>query len=272
MSNPVDNPMHTCPLAKTCQQIMVQEAEAEARSMAALYRAQTDKLKSSNDELQQFAYAASHDLREPLAKIQAFGKRLEARYADELDERGKEYITVMRSAATRMTRLIDDLLTFSRIERNGPPHVAVPLKKVIPEVLSLLSESLNGAEISCAPDLPTVYGDESQFFILFQNLLSNSLKFHKPDTPAKVWISATENENNFVIKVRDEGIGFSPEHDERIFKIFERLHTRFDFPGTGIGLALCKRIAERHGGTITAVGRPGEGATFRVALPKEPLH
>jgi len=226
------------------------------------------ELRASNDELRQFAYAASHDLREPLAKMKAFGQRLQERYSDVLDERGNEYLDIMRSASDRMMTLIDDLLEYSRVGRADKRIERVDLNRVMTEVVSLFSERLDGATIQFGPDLPVVHGDPVQLFTLFQNLLSNALKFRKPDLPPTVQITSTESEDSFTIEVADNGIGFEPEHAERIFRIFERLHTRFDYPGTGVGLALCRRIVERHGGSITAEGRPGEGATFRIILPK----
>lgn len=225
-------------------------------------------LQASNEELRQFAYGASHDLREPLGKIKAFGQRLEERYADKLDERGVEYLGIMRSAADRMMKLIDDLLKYSQIGASTATD-PVDLARVVADVFGLFTERLEGAEVFVSDKLPTIRGDETQMFTLFQNIISNAIKFKKPDQPPRIWVTATETPDLYVVEVKDNGIGFDQQHAERIFRIFERLHTRFEYPGTGIGLALCKRIVERHGGTITAQGVPGEGATFRVALPKK---
>lgn len=229
----------------------------------------TAELQASNDELRQFAYAASHDLREPLAKVKAFGDRLTALYSDVLDEKGLNYLGVMQSAADRMMLLIDDLLEYSRVGRaQDSQFVSIDLNLLMAEVVTLFSEKADGAEIQCSSDLPTINGDRSQCYTLFQNLLGNSLKFHKPGQPARIWVTAAPEGRHEVVTVRDNGIGFDPEYAEKIFLIFERLHTRFDYPGTGIGLALCRKIVERHGGFISGDGRPNEGATFRVGFPR----
>ncbi len=251
--------------------IIVRDVSGWHTTQSALEEAvceRTAELQASNDELRQFAYAASHDLREPLGKIKAFGARLEERYADSLDERGREYLGVMRSASDRMMALIDDLLEYSRVGRNENEFEEVDLNSLIAEVVSLFSERIVGAHVECSPDLPTIEGDRTQLYTLFQNLISNSLKFKKPDQPTRIWITSAPEGRHEVVTVRDDGIGFDPEYAERIFLIFERLHTRFDYPGTGIGLALCRRIVERHGGFISGEGHPNEGAVFRVGFPR----
>lgn len=228
----------------------------------------TAALQTSNDELRQFAYTASHDLREPLGKIKAFGARLNEKYGEALDERGAEYLSVMLSATTRMTSLIDDLLEYSRLgkERTCEP---VAVSVVLHEVVYLLSEKTEGADIYFDENLPVVLGDRQQLVMLFQNLLSNSLKFRHPHQPCEIRIACTETRNHYVFKVMDNGIGFDQHYASKIFQVFERLHTRFDFPGTGIGLALCKKIMDQHGGYIHGEGIPDQGATFWIGFPKE---
>ncbi len=251
--------------------VLVRDVSIEHADRSQLEEAvekRTSELQASNDELRQFAYAASHDLREPLGKIKAFGSRLAERYGEALDERGQEYLGVMRSAADRMMQLIDDLLEYSRVGRNENEFEDVDLSVMITEVLSLFSERIAGAKIHVPDELPTIRGDKGQCYTLFQNLISNSLKFSKPDKPAKIWITTSTEDCYEIVEIRDEGIGFEPEYADRIFLIFERLHTRFDYPGTGIGLALCRRIVERHGGFISAEGHPNEGAVFRVGFPR----
>jgi len=242
-------------------------SQERPREMARWYEVEAAKLAKSNEELRQFAYAASHDLREPLGKIKAFGKRLEERSGPALDDKGRDYLGIMLSAADRMSNLIDDLLEYSMVEKNGVPDTPVDLSAVLAEVFSLFSEKLVGAEIHC-DTLPVVRGDETQIYTLFQNLIGNAIKFRKPDGPVRIWVTGDESPKESVVTVRDEGIGFEQEHAEKIFRVFERLHTRFNYPGTGIGLALCKRIVERHEGSISAVGTPGVGAEFRIVFPK----
>jgi signal transduction histidine kinase len=232
----------------------------------------TAELQRSNDELRQFAYAASHDLREPLGKIKAFGARLEDRYGDVLDGRGVEYLNVMTGAADRMMGLIDDLLELSRVGRANREFKDVPLEPLIQEVALMFSEQMEDSVLVLDPPFPTVFGDRHQIFTLFQNLISNSLKFKKPGTPAHIEVRTEERDKYSVITVRDNGIGFDPKFATKVFQIFERLHSRFDYPGTGIGLALCRRIVERHGGFIEAEGVPNEGALFRIGFPKETPH
>jgi signal transduction histidine kinase len=228
----------------------------------------TAELQASNDELRQFAYAASHDLREPLGKIKAFGNRLQEKYGDRLDDKGFEYLNVMQNAADRMLLLIDDLLEYSRVGRKEHAQEWVNLDSVVAEVIDVFSERLTDANIEVGK-LPVIWGDRHQMLILFQNLIGNSLKFRCPERPSRVRVSAINDGTCHVITVEDNGIGFDPEYAERIFQIFERLHTRFNYPGTGIGLALCRKIVDRHGGSIRGIGRPGEGATFELRLPKE---
>ena len=232
-----------------------------------------EELSTRNRELQDFASIASHDLHEPLRKVRAFAERLVANYSDRLDGPGLEYLERMTGAVSRMQRLIDALLDYSRVLSRARPSVSVELESVLQGVTEDLEERLRetGGQIEIRP-LPSVLGDRIQLGQLFQNLISNALKFHQPLLPPKVAISAEPAELQgapaWAITVEDNGIGFENEFRERIFAPFQRLHGRTEFEGTGIGLAIVRRIAERHGGLISAYGKPGLGACFTLLLPR----
>lgn len=232
------------------------------------------QLEASNRELQQFASVASHDLQEPLRKIVVFGDRLRAKFGDQLGEQGNDYIERMMNAAGRMRTLIDDLLEFSRVVTRARPFVAVDLGEVIREVLGdleVLIES-KGAVVDVG-DLPTIQADPTQMRQVFQNLIANAMKFQGEGAVPHVAIRADEDTSRSTagwrISVRDNGIGFEQQHAERIFAPFQRLHGRSEFGGSGIGLAIVRRIVERHGGTISAESSPGQGACFFLSLPAE---
>ena len=227
------------------------------------------RLEQSNRELEDFAYVASHDLQEPLRKIQAFGDRLKAKHAEELPPQGRDYIDRMQAAAKRMQILINDLLSFSRVTTKAQPFVAVDLGVVAREVAHDLELRAHeaGGEISIG-ELPSIDADPLQMRQLLQNLASNALKFHREGVPPRVEIRGEmDNGTRARIVVADNGIGFDEKYAERIFTMFERLHGRGSYEGTGIGLAICRKIAERHGGEIAARSTPGQGSTFIVTLP-----
>lgn len=230
--------------------------------------AYTAELERSNRELQEFAYVASHDLQEPLRKIQAFGDRLQQKYQPLLDERGQDYLDRMQSAAARMQTLIIDLLSFSRVRTHGQPFSQVNLTEIVGQVMQDLEVKIHevDAAITVEP-LPEIEADASQMKQLFQNLLSNALKFHHAETPLTIHIHSQIVAPFCEIMVADNGIGFDEKYSERIFLVFERLHGRDRYPGTGVGLAICRRIVERHGGYIRAQSTPAAGATFIVGLP-----
>lgn len=229
-------------------------------SLAALAR--------SNQELEQFAYLASHDLQEPLRKVQAFGGRLETMLADRLDDKSRDYLGRMIGAADRMQQLIDDLLAYSRITTRAQPTEMVDLAAVAARVAEDLELRIEETAASLTIDpLPSIEAEPVHMQVLFQNLVANALKFHRPGVPPEVAIGATSDDAGITLTVTDNGIGFEPQYAERIFKIFQRLHPRGEYAGTGIGLAICQKIVERHGGTIEADGDPGAGATFTVILP-----
>ena len=229
----------------------------------------TKELRDSNESLQSFAYAASHDLREPLNKIVGFGGRLRSKYGDDLPAEGQEYLGIMEAAAQRMAHLIDDLLTFSRAgQKDADPAMDVDLNKVVQEALSDLQMRVEdtGATFDIGP-LPIVRGHTMRFRQVFQNLLGNALKFHKPNQSPHISVRGTFRDGEAVIEVQDDGIGFEPQYAEDIFTAFKRLHNRFDYPGTGIGLALCRRILSQYGGTVRGEGQLGECAVFTVRIP-----
>ncbi|MGB8702676.1 MAG: ATP-binding protein, partial [Thermosynechococcaceae cyanobacterium] len=237
------------------------------------------QLAQSNAELEQFAYVASHDLQEPLRKIEAFGDRLQSKYGAELGDKGKEYIDRMQNAAGRMRTLIQDLLEFSRISGKAQPFDSVNLKEVIEGVLDDLETGIEetGSSIEVG-SLPIMDADPLQMRQLFQNLLGNALKFRQIDKPLKVIIQSQilkvsqkngqpKSSATCQITIADNGIGFEQKYTDRIFKVFQRLHSKSEYAGTGIGLAVCAKIVERHGGSITAESVLGQGATFIITLP-----
>ncbi|BDV42043.1 hypothetical protein GURASL_09660 [Geotalea uraniireducens] len=225
------------------------------------------RLTESNRELQQFAYVASHDLQEPLRTITSFIQLLARRYQGKLDQDADDFIGFITDGAARMQQLINDLLLYSRVETKGKPFAPTDLNEVLAAVRANLRLAIaeNDAVITAAP-LPVVTGDKGQLIQLFQNLLANSIRFHSERQPA-IEIAATPDDGWWRIEVRDNGIGIDPRFSERIFEIFQRLHGRDDYPGTGIGLAICRKIVERHGGTIRVESAEGNGATFIFTLP-----
>ncbi len=231
------------------------------------------RLEQSNRELQDFAFVASHDLQEPLRKIQAFGERLNERLKDQLDDATRDYLERMLNAAGRMRAMINDLLSLSRVTTQGQPFEEVNLNAVAEEVLSDLEtriERTSGkVEIG---DLPVIEADPLQMHLLLQNLVSNALKFHKPDERpvVKVYAECPKDSQQVMLYIEDNGIGFEEQYLERIFQPFQRLHGISQYEGSGMGLAICRKIVERHTGTITARSTPGKGTTFIIALPVHP--
>ncbi|NKZ03517.1 HAMP domain-containing protein [Actinomadura latina] len=232
---------------------------------------QTAELRRSNAELEQFAYVASHDLQEPLRKVASFCQMIERRYGDQLDDRGQQYIAFAVDGAKRMQALINDLLSFSRVGRMTQPEESVDLAGVVRRALDNLAalREETGAEVDVR-DLPDVSGDRTQLTQLFQNLIGNAIKFRREGVPPRVVIDARRDGDEWVFGCADNGIGVEPRYADRIFLIFQRLHPRDEYTGTGIGLALCKKIVEFHGGRIWLDARdPGDGpgTTFRWTLP-----
>ena len=230
------------------------------------------QLEESNTELQDFASVASHDLQEPLRKVQVFGSRLKNAYGAALDTQGRDYLERMLNATRRMQSLVQDLLAYSRVASRALPFEAVDLSLVTREVLSDLEVRI--AETSAlveVGDLPSIQADPVQMRQLLQNLIGNALKFHKEEQSPIVRVHAgpAAHDGFFRLIVEDNGIGFDEKYLDRIFTVFQRLHGRAEYEGTGIGLAVCRKIAYRHGGEITAMSAPGQGATFVVTLPRQ---
>jgi light-regulated signal transduction histidine kinase (bacteriophytochrome) len=246
----------------------VERANAELAKTNTKLERRADELARSNAELEQFASIASHDLQEPLRKVRTFTGRVGEIESATLSERGRDYLSRADASAARMQRLIEDLLMFSRVATQTRPFVDVDLAHVTREVLEDLDDLVRrtDAVVRVGP-LPTIAADPPQMHQLLQNLISNALKFCREGVQPEVDISAIVANGSVRLLVRDNGIGFEPQYAERIFRVFERLHGRGAYPGTGIGLALCRKIADRHGGTITAEGALGQGAAFTVTLP-----
>lgn len=227
-----------------------------------------DKLKLSNKELEQFAYVASHDLQEPLRMVSSFTQLLERRYKNNLDADADEFIGFIVAGAKRMKDLIDDLLTFSRLNTEAREFETFFMELALDDVLINLKPSINENNVQISHNaLPKIYGDRSQVTQLLQNLITNAIKFHG-DEPPKIHISSEESKNEWIICVRDNGIGIDPDHQEQIFSIFKRLHSIEEYEGTGIGLAICKRIVNRHGGSIWVESEEGKGSNFYFSIPK----
>jgi signal transduction histidine kinase len=232
--------------------------------------AQADELQRSNAELEQFAYVASHDLQEPLRKVASFSQMLRRRYSAQLDERANQYIDFAIDGANRMQTLINDLLQFSRVGRFHEARADVDLEEVYAMTVNTLSLAVEeaGARVSHDP-LPTVTGDPGQLGLLLQNLLSNAIKFRSPDRSPEIHLSAARHDDMWHFAVTDNGIGIAPEYVERVFVIFQRLHTREAYAGTGIGLAMCKKIVEFHGGDIGIDTTHTPGTRVSFTLPAD---
>lgn len=258
------------------RQRIVDELETSRSARAALDE-QADELRRSNAELEQFAYVASHDLQEPLRKVASFCQLLEKRYGDKLDERGVEYIGYAVDGAKRMQVLINDLLTFSRVGRLNATNTEVELNSVVDAALSNLTTTVEetGAEVVLpAAPLPRVYGDPTLLAMVWQNLIGNAVKFHRDGVAPRIVVECEEGTGEYADKylftVTDNGIGIAEEFVDKVFVIFQRLHGRDAYTGTGIGLALCKKIVEHHGGNIWIDTSYTDGTRFKFTLPVTP--
>ena len=246
---------------------IVRDITERVRSDEALAR-QAEALARSNVELERFAYVASHDLQEPMRTVRSFAQLLQRRCADQLSGDAREYLQFITDGVQRMQTLINDLLAYSRVTSQGGAFGPADCNQVLRMVIDNLQASIesHGAEVAVGP-LPTVVGDATQLGQVFQNLVVNAIKFHGA-RPPRIRVAAAEGPGEWVFSVADNGIGISPEYFERIFIIFQRLHTIEEYGGTGIGLAICKKIVERHGGRIWVESKVGEGSTFYFSIPK----
>jgi len=244
----------------------LQEEITAHKRADALLTVRTNELQRSNEELAQFAYIASHDLQEPLRMVASFVQLLSRKYSDKLDTNAKEYIEFAVDGATRMQKMIQDLLEFSRIQTRGKTFAIINTNELLKHVINnlLIKIQETGALITY-DSLPDIYGDESQILRLFQNLIDNGLKFHSAKKP-EIHISSSIQADFLQFSFKDNGIGVDEKYQDKIFQIFQRLHTRAEYDGTGIGLSLCKRICERHQGKIWFTSVPGEGTTFYFTL------
>ncbi len=241
----------------------------ERKAMENEIRQTMEKLKVSNAELEQFAYVASHDLQEPLRMVASYVQLLERRYKGKFDSDADEFIQYAVDGANRMRGLIDDLLTYSRVGRLGKPFEPTNLQMTLGIVIENLQASIIDTDATITHDkLPTINADSGQMVQLFQNLLGNAIKFHS-QMPPRIHVSAKEQDNQYLFSVSDNGIGIDPQYFDRLFKIFQRLHTKQEYPGSGIGLVICKRIVERHGGKIWLESEPGKGSTIYFTLSKK---
>ncbi|MCX6554672.1 MAG: PAS domain S-box protein [Candidatus Aminicenantes bacterium] len=247
----------------------ISERKQAERQLKAL----NESLARSNQELEQFAYVASHDLQEPLRMVSSYTQLLGQRYQDKLDQDAKDFIGYAVDGANRMQRLIQDLLEYSRITTRGQSFVSLDSHEVLGEAIKNLQAAIQeSGTLVTNDDLPIVLGDHTQIVQVFQNLIGNGIKFQRPGVAPLIHIRTEDDphDNRFrLFKVSDNGIGIEPRHFERLFQIFQRLNSKKEYPGTGIGLALCKRIVERHGGRIWVESEPGKGSTFFFTLPAE---
>jgi PAS domain S-box-containing protein len=250
-------------------EVAIFEDITERKKGEAALREAHEELKRSNAELEQFAYVASHDLQEPLRMVASYTQLLWRRYDARLDKDAREFMAFIIDGATRMKQLIEDLLAYSRVGTKGADFAPVSAEVALRRALFNLRTGIEEAGAVVTHDvLPSVPADEGQLAQLFQNLVGNALKFRSDSVP-RIHVAVTEKTNEWQFEVRDNGIGIEPQYYERIFMVFQRLHNKGDYPGTGIGLAICKKVVERHGGRIWVESRPNAGSSFYFTLPKE---
>ena len=244
-------------------------SELELAQEALARKAQ--ELTRANSELEDFTYSVSHDLKEPLRAIEAFSAFLAEDYSDKLDEEGQRYISVVRENAVRMRDLIEDLLRLSRIGRVQHDHTTISAEVLVEDVCRDLAFALEEKKVDLRvqPDLPVISCDEVHMKQVFKNLISNAVKFNDKPQPV-VEVACRDDNGNYTFSIRDNGIGIDQQYHDKIFKIFQRLNRREDYKDTGVGLTICKKVVEAHGGTIWVEGsNPGEGTTFSFTIPKQ---
>lgn len=228
----------------------------------------TAELQRSNEQLERFAYITSHDLQEPLRTVESFSSLLEKRAGDKLDSEAREFLDYIHDAVRRLREMVEALLAYSRVDTQGQPFEEASCDEIAQRALANLKTSIDESQaVITVEPLPTVQADVAQLTQLFQNLISNAIKFHG-DHPPDIRISARGEGGEWVFACRDNGIGIAPEYQDKIFELFRRLHARDKYPGTGIGLAFCKHVVDRHGGRIWVESKQGEGATFFFTIPK----
>jgi light-regulated signal transduction histidine kinase (bacteriophytochrome) len=249
-------------------EIAVFDDVTERKEAETALRTAHEELKRSNAELEQFAYVASHDLQEPLRMVSSYTQLLVRRYGDRLDGDAREFTAYIVDGAARMKQLIEDLLAYSRVGTRGKEFREVQVEESLRRAVSNLRAAIEEAGAAVTWDaLPSVMADDTQLTQLFQNLIGNALKFRSSSVP-RIHVFVSRQEPGWHFMVRDNGIGIEPQYFERIFMVFQRLHNKGEYPGTGIGLAICKKVVERHGGRIWVESRPGDGSAFHFTLPK----
>jgi signal transduction histidine kinase len=244
------------------------EAEEKLRWLYQNLEMRAFELATSNADLEKFVYAATHDLQEPLRLIGSFVQLLKKKYEEQLDEQAAEYINYAVEGARRMKKLILDLLEYSKFSSNGQCFATTDMNKVLENVSRSLSQKLNetNSQLHVQP-LPSVYADAALLTQLFENLVDNALKYKGQDAPV-IQVECSEEKDNFLFSIRDNGIGINPDYSEKIFNLFQRLHSNGSYEGTGVGLAICKKIIRLHRGTIWVASEPGKGSTFYFTIPK----
>jgi len=249
--------------------VLAAVADISEREQTKALRRAVEALERSNIELQRFAYVASHDLQTPMRSVASFAELLQTEYADKLDARAQDWLRRTADSARQLQMLVRDLLEYARVDSPAHRFERVPVREVFDHAVLLLDASVReaGAEVSCG-ELPTVMGARSQLVELLRNLIGNGLKYRGADAP-RIRVCAERKGNEWTFAVSDNGIGIAPRHRERIFEMFQRLHDQGEFPGTGIGLAVCRRVVQQHGGRIWVESEPGKGSVFYFTIPEE---